>query len=155
MLEEEHSKELIKNFIQGTEQLMMIVIPRHATEDEGEFQSEEQLEEAGDMPAGELTVKLSEEEAEKRISDETAEEESTAESTTCAIEEEEDGMGDLVDLPICREEVQWSRLQKKSQPLEQLDKVIEEIRRLMLNSSQEVVNNKKMKNKGPARASGQ
>jgi hypothetical protein len=28
--------------------------------------------------------------------------------------EEEDGMGDLVDLPICRKEVQWSRLQNKS-----------------------------------------
>jgi hypothetical protein len=32
--------------------------------------------------------------------------------------EKEDGMGGLVGLPICREEVQWSKLQKKSQPLE-------------------------------------
>jgi hypothetical protein len=45
-------------------------------------------------------------------------------------------MGDLVDLPICREEVQWSRLQKESQPWEQLDEIIEEIRRLMIRSAE-------------------
>jgi hypothetical protein len=48
--------------------------------------------------------------------------------------EEEDGMGDLVDRPICREEAEWSRLQKESQPWEQLEKIIEEIRRFMLRS---------------------
>jgi hypothetical protein len=108
MIAEEHSEESLRIFSQGVEQ-MMTVMPRHATEDEGEFQSEEQLEEAGDMPAGELIVKLSEEEVEKRLSDEIAEEESAAEWPTSSTEEEEDGMGDLVDLPICREEVQWSR----------------------------------------------
>jgi hypothetical protein len=40
-------------------------------------------------------------------------------------------MGDQDDLPF-EEEVQQRRLHKKSQPLEQLDRVIEEIRRLML-----------------------
>jgi hypothetical protein len=49
--------------------------------------------------------------------------------------EEEYGMGDLVDLPICREEVQRSELQKESQPWEQLDEIIEEIRSLMIRSS--------------------
>jgi hypothetical protein len=80
-------------------------------EDEGEFQSEEQLEEAGDMPAGELTVKLSEEEAEKRLSDETTEEESAAEWPASATEEE-NNMGDHDDLPTDKEEVQWRRLHK-------------------------------------------
>jgi hypothetical protein len=60
--------------------------------------------------------------------------ESAGEWKLNATREEEDDRGDLVDLPICREEVQWSRLQKESQPWEQLDEVIEEIRRLMLSS---------------------
>jgi hypothetical protein len=51
--------------------------------------------------------------------------------------EEENSMGDLVDLPICREEVQPRRLQKESQPWEQLDEIIEEIRRLMIRSAEE------------------
>jgi hypothetical protein len=53
-------------------------------------------------------------------------------------------MGDLVDLPICREEVQWSRLQKESQPWEQLDEEIEKIRRLMLRSAIETVSEEKL-----------
>ena len=48
--------------------------------------------------------------------------------------DEEDGMGDHDDLPICRKFLQLGRLQKQDQPLEQLDAVIEEIRRLMLRS---------------------
>jgi hypothetical protein len=42
---------------------------------------------------------------------------------------------DRVDLPTDEEEVQPRRLHKESQPLEQLDEVIEEIRRLMLRSA--------------------
>jgi hypothetical protein len=68
--------------------------------------------------------------------------------------EEEDGMGDLVDLPICREEVQWSRLQKESQPWEQLDEIIEEIRRLMIRSA-EAVSKGKLSRGEPAIAAGQ
>jgi hypothetical protein len=136
MLAEEHSKESLRNFSQGAEQ-MMTAMPRHAAEDEGEFQSEEQLEEAGMQPAGEMAeAKLSEKEAEQEtVSDKTAELNFAAEWQVEATEEE-DGMGDLVDLPICREEVQWSRLQKESQPWEQLDEVIEEIRRLMIRSAE-------------------
>jgi hypothetical protein len=33
-----------------------------------------------------------------------------------------------------------SRLQEKSQPVDQLDRVIEEIRRLIMKSSQEIIN---------------
>jgi hypothetical protein len=44
--------------------MMITTILRHATEDEVKFQSEEQLEEAGDEPAEELEeTKLSEKEA--------------------------------------------------------------------------------------------
>jgi hypothetical protein len=54
-----------------------------------------------------------------------------------ATRDEENSKGDQVDLPIDKEEVQQRRLHKKSQPLEQLDEVIEEIRRLMLRSAHE------------------
>jgi hypothetical protein len=55
MLAEEHSEELLRNFIQGAEQMMMTVMSRHATtEGEGEFQSKEQLEETGGAAVGEL-----------------------------------------------------------------------------------------------------
>jgi hypothetical protein len=48
---------------------------RHATEDEGEFQSEEQLEEAGDAPAGELAEASCQRRKLRRdLSDKTAEE---------------------------------------------------------------------------------
>jgi hypothetical protein len=155
MLAEEHSEELLKNFSQGDEQLMMTVMPRHAAEDEGKFQSEEQLEEAGDMPAEELVeAKLSEKEAEQQLSDRIAELESAAEWQLNATKEEEDGMGDLVDLPICREEVQWSKLQKESQLWEQLDEIIEEIRRLMIRSA-EAVSKEKLDRGEPAIAAGQ
>jgi hypothetical protein len=136
MLAEEHSKESLRNFSQGDEQMMMTVMPRHAAIDEGKFQSEEQLEEAGIQPAQEEMVeaKLSEGEAEKRLSDQTAELNFVAEWQAEATEEE-NSMGDLVDLPIDKdEEVQLRRLHKESQPLDQLDEVIEGIRRLMLRS---------------------
>jgi hypothetical protein len=68
---------------------------------------------------------------------------------------EEDGMGDLVGLPICREEVQWRRLQKESQPWEQLDEIIEEIRRLMLRSAAETASEEEMSRGEPAIAVGQ
>jgi len=45
--------------------------------------------------------------------------------------EEENYMGDHDDLPTYREEVQQRRMHKKSQPHEKLDRVIEEIRKLM------------------------
>jgi hypothetical protein len=50
--------------------------------------------------------------------------------------DEEEGMGDHDDLPNCRKFLQLRRLQKQDQPLEQLDEVIEEIRRLMLRSAE-------------------
>jgi hypothetical protein len=71
--------------------------------DEGDIQSEEQLEGVGHIPTEEMArVKLSWEEAEKWISqEETAEMKSVVEWTLSATDDEGD-MGDHCDLPICR-----------------------------------------------------
>jgi hypothetical protein len=64
--------------------------------------------------------------------------ESVAEWQLSATRGDEDTMGNHDDLPfeLFEEEVQQRRLHKKSQPLEPLDMVIEEIRKLMLRSAQ-------------------
>jgi hypothetical protein len=67
---------------------------------------------------------------------------------------EENDMGGQDDLPTDKEELQPRRLHKKSQPLEQLDRVIEEIRKLMLRSVQEVVNKGELNRREPAIAAG-
>jgi hypothetical protein len=87
-----------------------------------------------------VEASLSEKVTEQHIGhkDKTAELNFAAEWQLNATREEEYGMGGLVDLPICREEVQWSRLQKESQPWEQLDEIIEEIIRLMIKSAEVV-----------------
>jgi hypothetical protein len=99
-------------------------------------------------------AKLSKGEAEQQLSEETAKLESTTEWKDKATRDGEDFKGDRDDLPICREEVQWSRLQKESQPLEQLDEIIEEIRRMMLISA-EAVSKGKLSRGEPAIAAGQ
>jgi hypothetical protein len=58
---------------------------------------------------------------------------------------------DQVDLSINEEAVQRSRVHKESQPLEQLDREIEEIRRLMLRSAQEAVNKGRLRKRNPGR----
>ena len=63
--------------------------------------------------------------------------------------------GYRADLPIEKTEVRQRRLHTKSQPLEQLDEVIEEIRRLMLSSAAETSNNEKLSRREPTRAAGQ
>jgi hypothetical protein len=82
---------------------------------------------------------LSEGEVEQQLSDGTAGLESAAEWHAKATRNGENCKGDRVDLPINKEEVQQRRLHTESQPLEQLDEVIEKIRRLMLRSAQEAV----------------
>jgi hypothetical protein len=64
-------------------------------------------------------------------------------------------MGDHDDLPTDKEELQPRRLHKKNQPLEQLDRVIEEIGKLMLSSVQESVNEGKMKKREPTTIAGE
>jgi hypothetical protein len=96
---------------------------------------------------------LPEEIVEQELNDETAEMEPTAEWQAKATGDEGIKV-DQVDLPIHKKEVQQSILQSKDHPFEQLDKVIEEIRRLMLGSAQETVNRRKLNKGGPARAQG-
>jgi hypothetical protein len=68
ILGEEHSTELLRNFSQEAGQEMTTTL-KPVAEDESEFQSGEQLEEAGNMPAGEMTeASLSEEVTEQKIS---------------------------------------------------------------------------------------
>jgi hypothetical protein len=52
------------------------------------------------------------------------------------LETDEGGMGDHDDLLMCQKFLQLRRLHEQSQPWEQLDEVIEEIRRLMLRSAE-------------------
>jgi hypothetical protein len=129
---EEHFEESLKDFSQGDE-LVKTAVPRYAADDEEKFQVEEQLDEAGIQPAGELV----EEEAEQQFSKETAEMKSAAEWTLSSTEDKGDGMGDHCDLSICRKILQQRRLHEQSQPLEQLDEVIEKIRRLMIESARD------------------
>jgi hypothetical protein len=117
-------------------------------EGSGAYQPQEKLEEVGIQPAqGEMVeVKMSEEKVGQQLSEKTVEM-NFAEGWQVEAIEEEDRLGDRDDLPICREEVQRSRLKKESQPWEQLDEIIEEIRRLMIRSI-EAVNKGNLNNKG-------
>jgi hypothetical protein len=94
-------------------------------------------------------------EAKKRLGDMTAELNFAAEWQAKATEEE-NSMGDLVDLPTDKdEEVQPRRLHKESQTLDQLDEVIEKIRRLMLRSAAETASEEELSRGEPAIAAGQ
>jgi hypothetical protein len=91
----------------------------------------------------------SEEVVKQQLSDETIELESVVEWKAKA-KRGKNNTGDQDDLPIDKEELQPSILQKKSQSMEQLDEVIEEIRKLMLRSVEGAVNKEKMDIKEPA-----
>jgi hypothetical protein len=122
------------------------------------YQHEEKWKEVGFEPTqAELTGEnLSEEEVGQQLSDEKPAGMGTAaEWPTKVTRDEENNMGGRCDLPIDKEEVQQVSLQKKSQPMEQLDEVIEEIRKLMLRSAIEAVSKEKMDRKEPARAAGE
>jgi hypothetical protein len=112
------------------------------------------LEKDGDMPATEMVAKkMPQEETEQHFSKETAELNFAAGWKLSATTEEKDGMGDHVDLPIEETELQPRRLQKESQPLEQLDEEIEQLRKMMLKSAEEISRGK-LNNKGPTEAAG-
>jgi hypothetical protein len=79
----------------------------------------------------------------KRMTEQQDSQEETAELKTAAEwqlkatdEDEEDSMGDHSNLPMGQKFLQLRRLQELDQPREQLDEVIEDIRRLMLRSVQ-------------------
>jgi hypothetical protein len=172
--EEEHSTELLKIFSEEFETEMTAAL-ESATEEEADSMDfadlyeelealekrvmvqsfhiqQAKLEEVGSMTTGEMEVaELPQEEAEQKFSDETAKLESTVEWPLSAIKRDKDSRGDRADLPIEKIEVRQRRLHTKSQPLEQLDEVIEEIRRLMLSSTIETASNEKLSRMEPTR----
>jgi hypothetical protein len=152
--ESEHSEECLNIFNRGAEKQEVVALKLAAKEvKEGKDRIitpwEMELEMLEDWlnnqePARELEkLELSEKKmTEKQVSqEETVELKSAAEWQLEATDEEgdkdedeKDGMGDHSDLPNGKKILQLRRLQKQSQPLEQLDEVIEEIRELMLKS---------------------
>ena len=128
----------------------------HVEEDEQEFQSEEKLEKSGTGLAQGKMVEdnLSEEEEdEQQFSKGTPELKFATEWKLSATRGDEDNMRDQVGLSIDKygeEEVQQKRLHKKSQPQEQLEEAIEEIRKLMLRSAEETVSKEKLNRRDPA-----
>jgi hypothetical protein len=145
----EHSEEWLNDFSQGAEKKEAVALKlaaKEAKEQAGRFITpwEMELEMLKDWlnnpgPTRELTeVELSEKVTEQPASQrETAEQRSATEwQLEATDEDEEEGMGDHDDLPNCRKFLQLRRLQKRDQPLEQLDKEIEDIRRLMLRSAE-------------------
>jgi hypothetical protein len=82
---------------------------------------------------------LSEEKVEQQLGDETVELKFVAEWKLSATRGSKDITGDQIYFPTDKygkeKAVQQRRFHKKRQPLEQLDRVIEEIRRLMLRST--------------------
>jgi len=115
--------------------------------DGGEFQSEEQLEEAGVVLEKELAEdNLLEEEAVQQLIDQTAELDSP-EGWQVNTTGDQGSKGDQVDLPFDvyeEEDLQPSRLQRKSQPTDQLEEVLEEIRKMMLRPAEETVSRRKL-----------
>jgi hypothetical protein len=72
-------------------------------------------------------------------------------------QKEEDNMGDRYDLPFHqhKEEMQQSSLhERRNQLVEQLEEVIEEVRELMLRSTQETSSKEKLSRRKPAREAG-
>jgi hypothetical protein len=112
---------------------------------EGAYQPKEQLEEVGVEPTQEKVTEsnLSEEEAKQHLSDETTELESAARWQDKAIGDGEKIKGDQYDLPIEKEKMQHKILHKENQPFKQLDRVIEEIRELMVMSIVEAAKRRK------------
>jgi hypothetical protein len=104
------------------------------------------LDEAGVEPTQEEPTEenLSKVEAEKQLCDETTER-GKANST-----EEENNMRDQDDLPIDKEEVQHKRMHEGIQPIEQLDRVIKEIRKMMVRSGEDIVSMRKLNRGEPA-----
>jgi hypothetical protein len=143
--ENERSEEQLNSFSQRAESAVALELTaEEAKEQAGRFITpwEMELEMLEDWlnnpePARELAeIELSEKVAEQKVSqEETAELKSAAEWQLEATDEEE-GMGDHGDLPMCQKILQLGRLHDPSQPWEQLDEVIEDIRRLMLRSAE-------------------
>jgi hypothetical protein len=143
--EDENSEGWLISFSQGAEEKEAVALKLTAREAEEQADKvitpwemelamlEDWMNNLG--PARELTeFELSEKRmTEQQVSqEEIAELKSAAEwqlEATDEDEDEEDGMGDHSDLPMCQMFLQLRRLQEQDQPREKLDEVIEEISR--------------------------
>jgi len=113
--------------------------------DGGEYQLEEQLEGVVLEPMPEeLTEVNMLEESKQQLIGETVELNFTTRWKDSDTREEND-MRDHDDLSTDKEELQPRILHKENQPLEQLDRVIEEIRKLILRSMQEAVSKRELR----------
>jgi hypothetical protein len=122
--------------------------------DGGVYQPGEKLEETGteSTPRKLAENNLLREMVEQQFSEETAELKSAVE-WKFSITGEEDSMRGQYNLSFHqqKEEMQQNNLHEgRSQPTEQLDRVIEQIRRLMLRSAQEAVSKEKLNKGEPA-----
>jgi len=137
--ENEHFEEWINAFSQGVERKEVVAL-KLTVEDKVLTPWEMELEILQDrMKNPEPARELAEVELSKNVTEQQVIQEETVEMVFAAgwqvkatEEEEEDGMGDHDDLPNCRKFLQLGRLKKQSQPLEQLDEVIENIRKFMI-----------------------
>jgi hypothetical protein len=145
--ENEHSEECLNIFSQEAERAIALELAaKEAKEQAGKVITPWEMELAmledwlnNPGLAKELTeVELSGKVTKQQVSQrETAELKSAAEWQLEATDEDEErSMGDHGDLPDCRKFLQLRRLQQQDQPLEQLDQVIEDIRRLMVESTE-------------------
>jgi hypothetical protein len=87
---------------------------------------------------------LSKEEAEKKLSDDT-----TKRWKDNATEEEKN-TGDHNDLPIDKEEVKHNRLHEGRQPIEHLNMVIKEIRKMIVRSIEDIISMRKLNRGEPS-----
>jgi hypothetical protein len=152
MEKEEHSVELLKNFSQGDEHEATVELGSTIG---GEEHSEEWLKFFSQEAEQEITVEC----------EPTTEEEATDSMDLVDLCEELEALErrvkmqrhliQQVKLEIDGEKMQQSILQEESQPVDQLDKEIEEIKRLMLEAAQEAVIREVWDRRKPAGAAGQ
>jgi hypothetical protein len=67
---------------------------------------------------------------------------------------EGDTLGDQCGFPKDKGEMHQDSLQQKNHPMEQLEEVVEEIRKLMLELIEELVSRRKLGNRKPTQATG-
>jgi hypothetical protein len=160
----EHSEECLNTFSKGAEEAAALKLAAKDVEEQaGRFITpwEMELEMLEDwLNNPEPAIELAEFElSEKRMTEQQDSQEETAELKTAVEwqlkatdEDEEDSMGDHSNLPMCQKNLQLRRLQQQNQPLEQLDREIEDIRRLMLRSAQTTSEEKLGREKAAAAA---
>jgi hypothetical protein len=152
MEKEEHLVELLKNFSQGDEHEATVEL---GSTTGGEEHSEEWLKFFSQEAEKEMTVEC----------EPTTEERETDSMDFVDLCEELEALErrvkmqsqliQQVKLEIDGKEMQQNEMKEKSQPVDQLDKEIEDIKRLMLEAAQEAVNREGWNRRGPAGAAGQ